>query len=179
MRITAGRLRGRKVTVPDIPGVRPTPSKVRQALFNILGSVDGFSVLDLFSGSGLMAVEALSRGAASVTSIERDRRVAGRLGAMRAEFALADAWRIICGDARTELPRLEGNRFDLVFADPPYAAGISEQVPQWLDAAGVVCDQLIIEEDSSLSPQWPAGWTVRQARRYGGTCLHFLDKEGA
>jgi len=179
MRITAGHLRGRKVVVPDIPGVRPTPSKVRQALFNILGRIDDFAVLDLFSGSGLMAVEALSRGAASVTSIEKDRRVVGRLNAMRGEFALTDAWRIICGDARAELGRLKGNRFDLVFADPPYAAGISEQIPGWLDGAGVACDRLIIEEDSALSPQWPAGWTVRQARRYGGTCLYFLDKEGA
>jgi len=179
MRITAGRLRGRKVTVPDIPGVRPTPSKVRQALFNILGPLDGCQVLELFSGSGLMALEALSRGAASVTSIEKDRRIVGRLSDMRSGFGVELEWYLLCGDAQAELGRLKGRHFDLIFADPPYGKGISEALPQWLDAAGVSCGQLVIEEEARAEPAWPAGWTERQARRYGGTCLHFLDKECA
>jgi 16S rRNA (guanine966-N2)-methyltransferase len=179
MRITAGRLRGRKVTVPDIPGVRPTPSKARQAMFNILGSVDGFSVLDLFSGSGLMALESLSRGAESVVSIEKDRRVVERLQTIRRDWELAADWKVMCGDVQTALTHLQGQRFDLIFADPPYSKGISDLLPVWLDAAGVSCDQLIIEEETRATPVWPAGWTERQVRRYGGTCLHFLDKEGA
>jgi len=179
MRITAGRLRGRKITVPDIPGVRPTPSKVRQALFNILGSVNEVEMLELFSGSGLMAVEALSRGAASVVSIEKERRIVGRLAAMRAELKLEDAWQLICGDAQQELVKLKGRHFDVVFADPPYGKGISEQIPLWLDVAGISCGRLIIEEESRAEPQWPAGWTEMQARRYGGTCLHFLGAEEA
>ena len=179
MRITAGRLRGRKISVPDMPGVRPTPSKVRQALFNILGSVNDVDMLELFSGSGLMAVEALSRGAASVVSIEKERRIVGRLAAMRADLKLDDAWRLICGDAQQELQKLQGCHFDVVFADPPYGKGISEKIPQWLDAAGISCGQLIIEEESRTEPQWPAGWTEAQARRYGGTCLHFLGAEEA
>jgi len=179
MRITAGQLRGRKVTVPDIAGVRPTPSKVRQALFNILGPLHGWHVLELFSGSGLMALEALSRGAASVTSIEKDRRIVGRLSAMRSEFGMEEAWQLLCGDAQAELARLKGKHFDLVFADPPYGKGISDQLPQWLDSAGVSCARLVIEEESRAEPAWPTGWTERQARRYGGTCLHFLDKECA
>ncbi len=179
MQITAGRLRGRKITVPDIPGVRPTPSKVRQALFNIIGSMDNLVVLELFSGSGLMALEALSRGAASVTSIEKDRRVVSGLTALRSNFELQDDWHLLCGDVQKELGRLHGRHFDVVFADPPYAKGISEQLPLWLDAAGISCDQLIIEEEAQVAPLWPTGWTERQARRYGGTCLHFLGKEGA
>lgn len=179
MRITAGSLRGRKVRVPDIAGVRPTPSKVRQALFNILGPLDGCDLLELFSGSGLMAVEALSRGASSVTSIERDRRVVAGLNAMRSELDLQDRWQIMCDDVKAGLGRLQGRRFDIVFADPPYAAGISEQLPQWLERAEVRCGQLVIEEDSRCEPAWPAGWTEQQARRYGGTCLHFLTTEHA
>jgi len=179
MRITAGRLRGRKITVPDIPGVRPTPSKARQAMFNILGSVDGLSVLDLFSGSGLMALESLSRGAESVVSIEKDRRIVERLQAIRRDWELTDGWKVLCGDVQKELEGLHDRHFDLVFADPPYNKGISDLLPAWLDAAGVCCDQLIIEEESRVEPVWPAGWTERQARRYGGTCLHFLDKERA
>lgn len=179
MRITAGYLRGRIVTAPDVPGVRPTPSKVRQALFNILGNLDGCELLELFSGSGLMAVEALSRGAASVTSIELDRRIVGGLSAMRRDLGLEDQWHLMCGDARKSLGRLQGKCFDVVFADPPYGKGISAQIPSWLDAAEVRCGQLVIEEESRAEPLWPAGWTEMQARRYGGTCLHFLSTEEA
>jgi len=179
MRITAGRLRGRKVSVPDIPGVRPTPSKARQAMFNILGSVNGLSLLDLFSGSGLMALESLSRGAESVVSIDKDRRIVDRLESIRRDWDLEGSWQAVCGDVQTALTRLQGRHFDLIFADPPYGKGISDLLPAWLDAAGVSCDQLIIEEESRAAPIWPAGWTERQVRRYGGTCLHFLDKERA
>jgi len=179
VRITAGHLRGRIITVPDIPGVRPTPSKVRQALFNILGDLHGCDMLELFYGSGLMAVEALSRGAASVTSIEMDRRIVGGLAAMRRDLDLEDQWHLICGDARKSPGRLKGRHFDVVFADPPYGKGISDQIPAWLDAAGVSCGQLVIEEESRAEPVWPAGWTEMQARRYGGTCLHFLGAEEA
>lgn len=177
MRITAGSLRGRNVTVPSIPGVRPTPSKVRQALFNIIGGVDGFRVLELFSGSGLMALEALSRGAASVVSLEKERRIVERLAAIRRDWKLEDQWELLCGDVQSELSRLGGRHFDLAFADPPYDTGISEQLPLWLDAADISCGQLIIEETSRTTPHWPEGWTERQVRRYGGTCLHFLGAE--
>ncbi len=177
MRITAGSLRGRIVSIPDSPGVRPTPSKVRQALFNIIGSVDGCRVLELFSGSGLMALEALSRGAATVTSIERERRIVARFASIRRDLGLEDRWQILCGDVQSELGRLHDRHFDLVFADPPYDSGISQCLPAWLDTAGISCGRLIIEEAARAAPHWPKGWTERQARRYGGTCLYFLDAE--
>lgn len=179
MRITAGSLRGRRITVPDIPGVRPTPSKVRQALFNILGGIEGWRVLELFSGSGLMAVESLSRGAVAVTSIERNRRIVNALKEVSGTFSLEDRWHVLCGDVRSELGRLAGQHFDLVFADPPYDSGISEQLPLWLTAANIGCGQLVIEEAAHATPRWPEGWTERQMRRYGETCLHFLNAEGA
>jgi len=135
-------------------------------------------MLDLFSGSGLMAVEALSRGVATVTSIEKNRRIVNALKAMRSTLSLDERWRLLCGDVQSELDRLRGQRFDLVFADPPYATGIGERLPAWLDAAGVGCGLLIVEESSRVGPTWPAGWTQRQARRYGETCLYFLDTEG-
>ncbi len=177
MRISAGRLRGRKVPVPDIADVRPTPSKVRQALFNILGPVQDFTVLELFSGSGLMALEVLSRGAASVVSVEKNRRVVQHLKTVADHFQLNENWQLMCGDVQTVLPRLAGHRFDIVFADPPYNTGISEKLPTWLDDSGISCTVLVIEEAARATPIWPPGWTQQQARRYGETCLHFLEAE--
>jgi len=177
MRITAGKLRGRKLPVPEFPEVRPTPAKVRQALFNIIGPLDGMAVLDLFSGSGLMALESLSRGAASVVSIEKNPRIIKHMFAMRGQLALETSWSLVCGDVQKKLPHLKNHHFDIIFADPPYATNISQLLPAWLDSAGVSCTQLIIEEAAHVNPIWPAGWTACQSRRYGKTCLHFLEAE--
>ncbi len=177
MRITAGRFRGRNIHVPDIAGLRPTPAKVRQALFNILGDVGGWSVLDLFSGSGMMALEALSRGAVSATSIEQHHRAFERLQRIRHDWRLQACWRILHGSLPAMLTKLDGQHFDLAFADPPYEQGIAEQVPGWLDTHGISCRHLIVEESARMQLRWPAGWTATQSRRYGDTCLYFLAME--
>jgi len=179
MRITAGRFRGRNLPVPKSPEVRPTPSMVRQALFNILGSIEGACVLDLFSGSGLMALEALSRGAVAVTSVEKNKRIFKHLQDVRGNWGIQDEWQLLCGDVQGMLPRLAGRRFDLVFADPPYAQGISEHIPCWLDNSRISCAQLVIEESARVDPLWPSGWTQARSRRYGDTCLYFLEPEAA
>jgi len=177
MRITAGAMRGRVITVPNVPGLRPTPSKVRQALFNILGSVDGFRILDLFAGSGIMALEALSRGAASATSIEQDRRAVKALQQSRDTLNISDQWVIQTGSVEQGLARLAGKAFDLIFADPPYARGFTEVLPDLLMQYDIHCDQLVIEESARVKPEWPDGWVCRQSRRYGDTCLHFLLRQ--
>jgi len=179
VRITAGRFRGRNLPVPKSPDVRPTPSKVRQALFNILGSVEDMCVLDLFSGSGLMALEALSRGAAMVISVEKSKRIFKHLQDVRCDWDIQDGWQLLCGDVQGILPHLAGQHFDLVFADPPYAQGISECIPRWLDDSRISCAQLVIEESGRVDPVWPSGWTEPQSRRYGDTCLYFLEPEAA
>ncbi|HXH71884.1 MAG TPA: 16S rRNA (guanine(966)-N(2))-methyltransferase RsmD [Mariprofundaceae bacterium] len=179
MRVTGGDLRGRIVPVPDLPGLRPTPSKVREALFNILGDIDGFRVLDLFSGSGIMAVESLSRGANSVVSVEQQRRAVAHLQQLCRALSLSQGWRILPLAVERALPGLAGESFDLVFADPPYAKGYAEKLPAWLSVHGVRVGQLVIEESAKVEPLWPAGWTCRQSRRYGDTTLHFLIPETA
>jgi len=167
-------MRGRVIRAPNVPGLRPTPSKVRQALFNILGSVDGFRVLDLYAGSGIMALEALSRGALSATSIEQDRRAVKALQQSRDKLNLSQAWRITAASVEQALSALAGESFELIFADPPYAHGFSEALPALLTEHGISCDQLVIEESSRIHPNWPEGWGCQQSRRYGDTCLHFL-----
>jgi len=170
-------MRGRIIHVPDVPGLRPTPSKVRQALFNILGSVGGFQVLDLYAGSGIIAVEALSRGAASASSIEQHHRAVRCLNQARETLALADRWQIKSASVETALAALTGASFDLIFADPPYAQGYAEQLPDLLTQHAIDCDQLVIEESARIQPDWPEGWICQQSRRYGDTCLHFLLRQ--
>jgi len=176
MRITAGTMRGRIVAAPDVPDLRPTPSKVRQALFNILGSVDGFQVLDLFAGSGIMALEAISRGAASTLSIEQHHRAVRNLKQVCETLQLADRWKIRSASVEKGLAVQTGTSFDLIFADPPYARGYAELLPLLLDQYDIGCEQLVIEESARIEPLWPAGWVCEQSRRYGDTCLHFLAK---
>jgi len=176
MRITAGELRGRVLNVPDLPGLRPTPSRAREALFNILGDIEGWNVLDLFAGTGIMAIEAISRGADSAISIEQHGKACQLMKQTRDQLGL-ERWDITKGTLPAALNRFETSSFDLIFADPPYDQGIAEQIPAWLDQNVIICQHLIIEESSRTKPLWPADWTVTQSRRYGDTTLHFLEKE--
>ena len=174
MRITGGELRGRVVRVPDLPDLRPTASKVRQALFNILGSVEGCAMLDLFAGSGIMALEALSRGAASVTSVESSRRAVRQLQQLRTTLGVETAWRIEQARVETWLKQHDGASFDLIFADPPYAAGYTDRLPALLGASHITAAQLIIEASAKTAPDWPPTWRCTQSRTYGDCVLHFL-----
>jgi 16S rRNA (guanine966-N2)-methyltransferase len=177
VRITAGALRGRKLQVPDIPGLRPTPSKVREALFNILGNVENFRMLDLFSGSGIMALEALSRGAATAVSIEQNRHAIRSMNQYRADLNLDKIWQIIPMSVERGLSTLAEQSFDLVFADPPYEKGFANTLPALLNKHGIHCKMLVIEESARVQIIWPEGWCCRQSRYYGDTCLHFLEPD--
>ncbi|PJA31994.1 MAG: 16S rRNA (guanine(966)-N(2))-methyltransferase RsmD, partial [Zetaproteobacteria bacterium CG_4_9_14_3_um_filter_53_7] len=137
MRISAGFLRSRVIHVPDVPGLRPTPAKVRQALFNILGPLDDLSLLDLFSGSGVMALEALSRGAISAVSVEQNRRLTRDMEQIRNDWDLTERWQIKTALVEKALAQMAGESFDLIFADPPYQQGFTEQLPLWLDEHGI------------------------------------------
>ena len=125
VRIVGGSWRSRVIVFPDLPGLRPTPDRVRETLFNWLGQdLTGKHCLDLYAGSGALGFEAASRGAASVTMVERAPRASR---ALQANAALLGAHRlnIVCGDALEFLvqrPRLAW--FDIVFLDPPFELGI-------------------------------------------------------
>jgi 16S rRNA (guanine(966)-N(2))-methyltransferase RsmD len=135
VRIIGGRWKRSRLPVPDRPGLRPTPDRVRETLFNWLGQdLDGWRCLDAFAGSGALGLEAASRGAAAVTLLERDaalaqglRATAQRLGAAPGQVAVqaadALAW------MRQAAARAPG-AFDLVFLDPPFAAGLFDAALQ-------------------------------------------------
>ncbi len=176
MRVTGGRLRGRRIPSPAAAGIRPTPSRVREALFNMLGGMEGRTMLDVFAGSGVMSLEAISRGAREVISVDAAHAAVRAMRAIRREWGLEGAWRIIQGQAHAALGRLAGRCVDIVFADPPYATGLAGRLPAWLDEHGIGCDILVIEESARITPAWPAGWTATRSRRHGDTCLHFLRR---
>ena len=126
MRISAGEHRGRRLQSPKGSKTRPTSDLLRQALFNVLGPrIQGASVLDLFAGTGALGLEALSRGAATASFVENDRRAVESLRANLATLKLTARSRVLVGDVFSKLGRLQqaGERFDCVFLDPPYGTG--------------------------------------------------------
>jgi len=176
MRITAGEFRSRTLNVPDIEGLRPTSSRVREALFNILGDIEGWKILDLFSGSGVMAIEALSRGAKQAVSIEQHKKACRHLHLLAEKFHIQEHWIIQHGTLPNTLSSIKGQHFDWIFADPPYDIGMAECIPLWLQQQNITTSSLVIEESVRAKPVWPQDWHV-SSRRYGDTNLHFLQQE--
>lgn len=173
MNISAGRLRGRRLTIPA--GARPSSGRLREALFSIWGDrVEGSRFLDLFAGSGGVGIEAWSRGAAEVTLVDSDRR---SLTALRRNVALVDevaTTRILGVPVQRALERLkaEGKRFDLIFADPPYALRLG--APFFAGVLQVVAADgaLAVERRSGdLDGADFTGWRREPLRRYGDSAL--------
>lgn len=147
---------------------RPTSDKVRQATFNALeatGDVDGAVVLDLFAGSGALGIEALSRGAARATFVERDRAALDALRANLAALGLRDRATVLVGDA---LRHTDG-RWDLVLLDPPYAFEGWEDLLARVDAEVVVCE-------AAGPVDAPSGWRLARVKRYGSTVVTILRR---
>lgn len=170
VRIIGGSWRGRVLHFPEAAGLRPTPDRVRETLFNWLQPwIEGSRCLDLFAGSGALGFEALSRGASAVTLVERTgsaahalRENADRLGARAAEILEADAldW----------VPRAAGRRYDIVFLDPPFATGLLEAAAKAIEDAGLLETTAFVYAESAASgavPALPIDWTLHREKQAG------------
>lgn len=170
-RIIAGVARSRPLRVPE--GARPTPDRVREALFSSLehrGYIEGCRILDLCAGSGALAFEALSRGAACATAVDISRAARAALTANARSLGLD--LDIVTAKAQTFLAQ-DAHIYDLIFLDPPYAMGEEELADLVaLAAERLVDDGLIVVERDKRSPEptVPAGF-VAKARRFGDTVL--------
>lgn len=168
VRIIGGEWRGRRIAVPDAPGLRPTGDRIRETLFNWLAAVlPGARCLDLFAGTGALGLEALSRGAAEACFVEQQPALARaleenlrRLGTRGASVTCADAFRFLAGTARP---------YDLVFLDPPFGdfdlAELCTLLGRGWLAEGA---RVYLEMPAGRAlPELPPGWTVHREKRAG------------
>ncbi|MGI8421637.1 MAG: 16S rRNA (guanine(966)-N(2))-methyltransferase RsmD [Gaiellaceae bacterium] len=178
MRIIAGTHRGRRIAAPPGLDTRPTGDRVREAAFNLIGPVDGATVLDLFAGSGAMGLEALSRGAARAVFVETDRAARkaigtnlDALGLTGATVLAADAARVLAAEAAAE------RRYDLVLVDPPYAmyASLQPMLARQLPAVLAADGLLVVETDARTEPALPE-LAQRTSRRYGAARLTLFEQ---
>src|SRR5580698_8704363 len=175
VRIIGGGWRGRRVNFPDLPGLRPTPDRVRETLFNWLQhAVAGARCLDLFAGSGALGLEALSRGAKQLVFVEQ---------AVAASRSLQEQLSLLGGQGRGQVVemgaarylRSAGEPFDIVFLDPPFGQGaLAEYVPSldqgpWLKPGALV---YLENEKAEGAPALPAHWELLKSKSAGEVGYH-------
>jgi len=181
MRVIAGSLKGRRLDAPKWEGLRPTSGKLRETLFNVIAPrIAGAIVLDGYAGSGSVGIEALSRGAAHVTFVERDRRAVALIEANLARCGVTDRYAIIRARfAGNERPP-GGGRFDLVLLDPPYGA---MELAAALEAAGPLIAGgalLILEHAKRDAAPVTSGPLVRTREIVSGdSALALYQRSGA
>jgi 16S rRNA (guanine966-N2)-methyltransferase len=169
LRIIGGSLRGSKLAVPQVPGLRPTPDRVRETLFNWLApTIEGARCLDLFAGTGALGIEALSRGAAHVDFIERDPVLAQLLrdSLIRLKQTQATVRNV---DAFSFLVSAPAAAFDIVFVDPPFDANLWEEAAQRLEARGWLSSTALIYIESSVTRvlSTPSQWQLHRESQAG------------
>jgi 16S rRNA (guanine(966)-N(2))-methyltransferase RsmD len=164
MRIVAGTWKGRTLKSPTWEGLRPTSDRLRETLFNILGpGIRGARVLDGYAGTGAIGLEALSRGAAHVTFVERDPRAVKLIEANLAALGGADDRAIIRADFAGACARLGGTPFDLIIVDPPYAHDAAASALGAAQALAGGSTRVIVEHATRFPP--PAAVGALQLRR--------------
>ncbi|WP_312705425.1 16S rRNA (guanine(966)-N(2))-methyltransferase RsmD [Stenotrophomonas lactitubi] len=163
VRIIGGRWRNTRLPVPTLPGLRPSSDRVRETLFNWLTpKLGGARVLDLFAGSGALGLEAVSRGAAHATLVERDAQLARNLSAAVAKLQAGDSVTVAQADALRWLQGASAQQADLVFIDPPFADGLWQDVLAQLPRHLAADAWLYLESPASHVPVLPPEWLLHR-----------------
>lgn len=177
MRIISGKARG--VRLDTLPGeaTRPTAERVKEALFSMLQfELQGARVLDLFGGSGQMALEALSRGAASALICDSSKAAVEVIKGNLAKTRLQGGG-VLCADWKRALESVAGEKFDIIYLDPPYALGLIPRVLERITALDLAAHGCVIVcEDEREEPHALSGYTLRRHAKYGRIYLTVLEK---
>ncbi len=184
MRVVGGTLKSRALTAPRGDATRPTSDRVRESLFAVLGDLRGARVLDLYAGTGALAIEALSRGASSAVCVEQGRPALAALEHNRASLGLAATLRVVARKVDGAGAALVAHGpFDLVLADPPYAdlpsGALVRALSSVLATVGVTdADTLVVVERAARDPA-PIlpGFALEDDRRWGDTAVSFHRRE--
>jgi 16S rRNA (guanine966-N2)-methyltransferase len=182
-RVIAGRLGGRTLVAPAGAATRPTSDRVREALFSILGDLEGAIVLDLFAGTGALGIEALSRGAERATFVENARPALRALGQNLERLGLREQTLVLHTSVERALAAMSWGAaaFDVVFLDPPYRevrggsfdAALARAVEASLAASVRAGGRVVLEHSKSSVAPDVAGLTLKESRVYGDTALSF------
>ncbi|MDH4048878.1 MAG: 16S rRNA (guanine(966)-N(2))-methyltransferase RsmD [Gammaproteobacteria bacterium] len=170
LRIVAGKWRSRLVPIADVPGLRPTPERIRETLFNWLApGIEGARCLDLCAGTGALGLEALSRGAASVVFVEQSKAAADSLQKSIRTLDASGAELQRCA-AQSYLARSDLPSFDIVFLDPPFADNLHGELCRLLVASACLAKnaKVYVEQDRAADPlAMPPGWTTTHEKTAG------------
>lgn len=178
LRIIGGEFRRRQLPVLDSPGLRPTPDRVRETLFNWLGQqLYGQQVLDLFAGTGALGIEAVSRGASWVDFVERDPRVAAQLSTNLASLNIT-ASAVHVNDVQAYLTR-PAKPYTLVFLDPPFHQQLAVPCCSALENSGWLGNEAMIylETETSLAPKVPANWLLHRETQAGESTARLYQRQ--
>ena len=176
IRIIGGRYKRTPIPVLDLPGLRPTPDRVRETLYNWIGHLwegefAGRAALDAFAGSGALGLEAASRGVARAVLIESDRRAAAALQALRDKLDAGNV-EVMTGDAVSVLARLAGSRFDLALLDPPFGQDwVGRVLPAVMQ---VLTDDGLLYIEAEQPMEAPAGTELLRQDRAGAVHFHLF-----
>lgn len=179
-RIIGGRFRGRRLGFPPLPGLRPTPDRVRQTLFDWLApTIGGVRCLDLYAGSGALGLEALSRGAAEVTFVEREPAAADAIRGHLVKIG-ASGGEVVCADALSTVATLRG-AFDVVFIDPPFDSNHRSRALGVLAGSALLAPgaRVYLEGPADEAPALPEGWELHRSKCAGNVGYHLFIVVGA
>jgi 16S rRNA (guanine966-N2)-methyltransferase len=177
LRIVAGKYRGRKLLGPRGNWLRPTSDRARESIYNVLqGWVPGAHVADLYAGTGALGLEALSRGAAEVVLVEASRRARALIERNLERLDSPAAVQVVSADALGYLRATPPGRFDLVLADPPYAAAVEDAL---LRAVCRICPPLFVfQHHRSWQPtEIPGGFARVRVQRFGETVVDYFERQ--
>jgi len=181
LRITGGEFGSRRLHLPDAKGLRPTADRVRETLFNWLqGELTGAKALDLYAGSGALGFEALSRGAAHVTFVEKTRNVADQLRENIELLNCQSKAGVVNTAAERFLSQTE-SAFDVVFLDPPFADGLLGKAIQTLEEKALLSPQawVYLEQDSAHDwPDMPENWAIHREGDAGQAAFRLMKRNG-